>query len=67
MAEKISVKGDDTHPLYIWLKEQAKEKGLADPVTWNFGKFLINEKGELIATFSPRTKPMNEEVLKYLN
>jgi glutathione peroxidase len=67
MAEKISVKGDDTHALYIWLKTQAKEKGLADPVTWNFGKFLVNEKGELIATFSPRTAPMSEEILKYLN
>lgn len=67
MAEKISVKGDDTHALYIWLKAQAKEKGLADPVTWNFGKFLVNENGELIATFSPRTTPMSEEILKYLN
>lgn len=67
MAEKISVKGDDTHALYIWLKAQAKEKGFTDPVTWNFGKFLVNEKGELIATFSPRTTPMSEEILKYLN
>ncbi|HEX4877475.1 MAG TPA: glutathione peroxidase [Chitinophagaceae bacterium] len=67
MAEKISVKGDDTHALYVWLKAQAKEKGFADPVTWNFGKFLVNEKGELIATFSPRTTPMSEEILKYLN
>ncbi|HRF17123.1 MAG TPA: glutathione peroxidase [Chitinophagaceae bacterium] len=67
MAEKISVKGDDTHALYTWLKSQAKEKGFTDPVTWNFGKFLVNEKGELIATFSPRTTPMSEEILKYLN
>ncbi len=67
MAEKISVKGDDTHALYKYLKEQATAKGFADPVTWNFGKFLINEKGELIATFSPRTTPMSEEILKYLN
>ena len=67
MAEKISVKGDDTHALYIWLKAQAKEKGFADPVTWNFGKFLVNEKGELVATFSPRTTPMSEEILKWLN
>ena len=67
MAEKISVKGDDTHALYLWLKAQAKEKGFTDPVTWNFGKFLVNEKGELIATFSPRTTPMSEEILKYLN
>lgn len=67
MADKISVKGDDTHELYKYLKEQAAAKGFTDPVTWNFGKFLINEKGELIATFSPRTQPMSEEILKYLN
>ncbi|MBE2231463.1 MAG: glutathione peroxidase [Chitinophagaceae bacterium] len=67
MAEKISVKGEDTHALYKYLKAQAAAKGMADPVTWNFGKFLINEKGELIATFSPRTAPMSEEILKYLN
>lgn len=67
MADKVSVKGDDTHELYKYLKEQAVAKGFVDPVTWNFGKFLINEKGELIATFSPKTEPMSEEILKYLN
>jgi glutathione peroxidase len=67
MADKISVKGDDTHALYKYLKEQAAAKGFADPVTWNFGKFLINEEGELIATFSPKTQPMSEEVLKWFN
>ena len=67
MAAKISVKGNDTAPIYKYLKEEAKKKGLADPVTWNFGKFLVNEKGELISTFSPKTKPMSEDILKYLN
>lgn len=67
MAEKISVKGDDMHALYKYLKAEAASRGMADPVTWNFGKFLVNEKGELIATFSPRTTPMSEEILKYLN
>ncbi len=67
MAEKISVKGDDTHSLYKYLKEQAASKGFTDPVSWNFGKFLINEKGELIATFSPRTAPMSDYITKYLN
>jgi glutathione peroxidase len=67
MAEKISVKGNDTHELYKYLKAQAAGKGFANPVTWNFGKFLINEKGELVATFSPGTKPMSEEILKWLN
>lgn len=67
MAEKISVKGDDTHELYKFLKEQAAAKGFADPVTWNFGKFLVNEKGELVATFGPKVQPMSEEVLKWMN
>jgi glutathione peroxidase len=67
MAEKISVKGNDTHELYKYLKAQAAEKGFTNPVTWNFGKFLINEKGELVATFSPKTNPMSEEILKWLN
>lgn len=67
MASKISVKGNDVAPIYKYLKEEAEKKGFDNPVTWNFGKFLINEKGELIATFSPKTKPMSEDILKYLN
>jgi len=67
MAEKISVTGDDTAPIYIYLNEQAAAKGLANPVKWNFGKFLLDEKGNLIATFSPKTEPMSDEILKYLN
>ena len=67
MAAKISVKGKDTAPIYEYLKAEAEKKGLSNPVTWNFGKFLINEKGELIATFSPNPKPLSEDILKYLN
>ena len=67
MAAKISVKGKEIAPIYKYLKEQAEKKGLENPVTWNFGKFLINEKGELIATFSPKTQPMSNDILKYLN
>ncbi|MGZ8515934.1 MAG: glutathione peroxidase, partial [Chitinophagaceae bacterium] len=52
MADKVSVKGDDIAPIYKYLEEEAAKKGLADPVKWNFGKFLIDEKGTLIATFS---------------
>lgn len=67
MADKVSVKGDDMAPIYKYLKDQAAKKGMTDPVTWNFGKFLLNEKGELIATFSPRTQPMSEDIVKYLD
>lgn len=83
MAEKISVRGDDIHPLYKWLVDQSKElakavptdnsrdlvwrKFLSDPVIWNFTKFLLDEKGNLIAVFHNKVSPMSAEVLKYLN
>lgn len=67
MAAKISVRGKHIAPVYQYLVAEAKKKGLDNPVTWNFGKFLINEKGELIATFSPKTQPLSEDILKYLN
>jgi glutathione peroxidase len=67
MADKVSVKGDDTAPVYKYLTEQAAKKGMENPLTWNFGKFLLDENGNLIATFSPKTQPMSEEILKYLN
>ena len=67
MADKVSVKGDDIAPIYKFLEDEAAKKGLADPVKWNFGKFLLDEKGNLIATFSPKTLPMSDEILKYLN
>lgn len=64
MAEKIDVKGDHTAPIYQWLEAQAKEKGFSPVVPqWNFGKYLLNEKGELIAVFSSPTNPMSREVV----
>ncbi len=67
MADKVSVKGDDIAPLFKWLVEEADKKGIKDPITWNFTKFLLDEKGNLVTVFAPQTKPMSEEVLKYLN
>ncbi|MDH7464548.1 glutathione peroxidase [Chitinophagaceae bacterium 26-R-25] len=67
MAEKISVKGDDIHPLYKFLNEEAKKLGIEDPVKWNFTKFLIDEKGKLVTVFPSKVKPMSDEITKYLN
>jgi glutathione peroxidase len=67
MADKVSVKGDDIAPIFKWLVDEAAKKGINDPITWNFTKFLVDEKGNLVTVFSPRTTPMSEEVLKYLN
>jgi glutathione peroxidase len=67
MAAKVSVKGDDIAPIYKYLTEEARKLGFDDPIKWNFTKFLLDEDGKLITVIHNRTKPMSEEVLKYLN
>ncbi len=67
MTEKVSVKGEDIHPLFKYLTEEAEKIGVTDPVKWNFTKFLLDEKGKLVAVIHNKVKPMSEEVTKYLN
>jgi glutathione peroxidase len=67
MAEKVSVKGEDIHPLFKYLAEEAKKMGVEDPIKWNFTKFLIDENGKLVAVFNSKVKPMSEEITKHLN
>jgi glutathione peroxidase len=62
MAAKISVKGDDTAPVYKWLCSK-KENGVLDAeVGWNFNKFLLDENGKLLAHFESKVEPMSEEI-----
>ena len=67
MAEKVSVKGDDIHPLFKWLVSEAEKKGFQDPIKWNFTKFLLDENGNLITVIHNKVDPMSDEVTKYLN
>ena len=67
MAGKVSVKGDDIHPLFKYLTEEAKKMNIEDPIKWNFTKFLVDEKGKLVAVFPSKVSPMSEEITKYLN
>lgn len=64
MAAKISVKGTDIHPLYKWLLDESKAKHFEPAeVTWNFQKYLLDEKGNLVAVFSPKTQPESAEII----
>ena len=68
MAEKVDVVGDNIHPLFKYLTEEAKKLGTADPVIkWNFTKFLVDENGKLIAVFPSKVTPMSDDITKYLN
>lgn len=66
MMEKISVKGNDMAPIYTFLTQKSKN-GLQDSeVEWNFQKYLINEKGELVKVISPRTLPTDAEIVNWI-
>ena len=62
MMSKISVKGDDKHPLYKFLTEGKAGEDFAGDIEWNFAKFLIDRNGNVIARFSSRTKPEEPQV-----
>ncbi len=61
LFEKISVKGENMHPLYRYLTEESPEKG---PIAWNFNKFLISPSGKVVARFGSRTTPEDRELVK---
>ncbi|MFZ9661705.1 MAG: glutathione peroxidase [Chitinophagaceae bacterium] len=67
MAEKVSVKGDDIHPLFQWLTDKQKNGVMDADIKWNFTKFLVDPKGKLVAVFPSSVNPMSEEITKYLN
>jgi glutathione peroxidase len=66
MMEKISVKGKDQHPIYQWLTQKEKNGVEESSVQWNFQKYLINEKGELVKSISPKTKPNDPEIISWI-
>jgi len=66
MMEKISVKGNDMHPLYIWLTSKEKNGVLDSEVTWNFQKYLIDENGKMVDMVKPKEKPDSERIMSWL-
>ncbi|MGB8193401.1 MAG: glutathione peroxidase [Chitinophagaceae bacterium] len=68
MADKVSVTGDDIHPLFKYLTDEAKKIGAEEPIIkWNFTKFLLDEKGKLVGVYRSKVKPMDESITKHLN
>jgi glutathione peroxidase len=55
MFSKISVKGDDQHPLYQFLTQKDLNGVMDSDVKWNFQKYLIDREGKLVEMISPRT------------
>lgn len=64
MFSKISVRGKDQAPLYKFLTEKNTNCNFYGKIKWNFTKFLINRRGEIVDRFSPMTKPNSDTVIK---
>jgi Glutathione peroxidase len=67
LFEKIDVNGDSAHPLYQFLKKEAKGT-LGNNIKWNFTKFLVDKEGNVIKRYAPTVKPLSieKDILKLM-
>lgn len=65
MFSKISVKGDDQHPLYDYLT-QTDNPDFTGEIGWNFEKFLVDRNGNVVRRFKSNVTPMSDELTNSL-
>lgn len=61
LFSKVDVNGPSEAPLYSFLKSERGGGLLGDNIVWNFGKFLVNRKGEVVQRFGPQEAPFSFE------
>lgn len=61
LFSKITVKGEEMHPLYKELTTMPEPIG--GDVLWNFQKYLLNRDGQVVAKFGPKTQPQDPELV----
>jgi glutathione peroxidase len=66
MFSKIVVKGEGQDPFYKFLTDKDTDEKFAGDIDWNFAKFVINRKGEVVARFAAKIKPTTAEVVAVL-
>ncbi|MDN6195683.1 MAG: glutathione peroxidase [Atopostipes suicloacalis] len=59
LNERVAVNGEDTAPIFKWLKEE--QSGTGQAIKWNFTKFLIDREGQVVERYAPQTKPASFE------
>ena len=62
--EKVTVKGEEAHPFYIWAKEN---HGIGAIPKWNFHKIIVGKNGKIAKTFASFTKPDSKKFLDFIN
>ncbi len=61
MFSKINVNGEETHPLYQYLKSEQPGILGTEAIKWNFTKFLVDKEGNVVKRFGSSTKPKELE------
>ena len=66
MMSKISVKGKDQDPIYNWLTSKSQNGKIDADVSWNFQKFMIDEKGDMVDFAGPRESPLSDKIVQWI-
>lgn len=66
MMSKIDVTGNNIAPIYKWLTEKSENGKMDAEVQWNFQKFMIDEKGQIIDFVAPREDPFSDKIVKWI-
>lgn len=66
MMSKSDVKGKSKNALYAWLSSKEQNGKQDAKVSWNFNKFLVNEKGEWVAHYGSKTSPLDAEITAFI-
>jgi len=61
-SSPVNVKGDNAHPIYLWIKEEYNKRP-----KWNFYKYLFDSSGKLVGSWSSITKPDNKKITDKIN
>jgi len=67
ISEKISVKGNDIHPLYHYLTSETSNRKAHGDISWNFNKFLIDQNGKVVARYGSMTNPLSPKISKEID
>ncbi|MBL6963835.1 MAG: glutathione peroxidase [Bacteroidetes bacterium] len=66
MMSKISVKGSDKHEVYTWLTDKDRNGKMDSKVNWNFQKYLVDEKGQLVEVYPSNVKPLDDRIVDWI-
>ncbi len=61
LTRKVEVNGDNTHPVFEWLKKEKPGLLGIQSIKWNFTKFLVGRNGDVLQRYAPTVKPQDIE------